>query len=71
MFSRLSGGPLEWSLVDSRVIGTVGIVVSHYKWQGNYAGAAFAYEGYMTDIWVRHHGQWLIVSSTADLLPPG
>lgn len=70
LLRRLSNGPLEWSLIDARIVGNIGIVVSHYRWSGSLSGQAFRYEGHITDVWVRRQGEWRILLSTADLLPP-
>ncbi|HVR41503.1 MAG TPA: nuclear transport factor 2 family protein [Thermoanaerobaculia bacterium] len=69
-FAQLSNGPLEASTVDVRVIGDVGVVVSHYRWSGTYRGEGFRYEGYMTDVWVKRLGRWQVLVSSASLLPP-
>lgn len=66
----LSNGPLEWSIVDGRVIGDVGVVVSHYRWSGSYRSKAFNREGYLTDVWVRRGGRWQILLSSATLIDP-
>ena len=71
MLGRLSNGPLESSLVDVRVVGNLGVVVSHYRWSGSYSGVGFRYEGYITDVWVLRDGKWQALLSTATLLPPG
>lgn len=70
MFARLSNGPLEWSVIDARIVGNFGIVSSYYRWAGSFNGQSFRYAGYMTDVWVRRRGEWRILFSTADLLPP-
>jgi len=68
-FTHLSNGPLESSLVDVRIVGDTGIVVSHYRWSGSWDGTGFQYEGYITDTWVRREGQWQVLLSTATLMP--
>ncbi len=70
LFGRLSNGPLTWTLIDSRVIGSVGIVVSRYRWIGAVSGQPFQFEGYMTDVWVRRHRKRQLQLSTADILQP-
>lgn len=69
LFDSLSNGPLQASVVDARVIGATGIVISHYKWQGAWNGTAFQYEGYITDTWIRRGEQWQLLTSSANLLP--
>jgi hypothetical protein len=71
LLARLSNGPLESSLVDVRVVGTLGVAVTHYRWSGSYSGVGFHYEGYITDVWVLRGGKWQTLLSTATLLPPG
>jgi hypothetical protein len=68
-FAHLSNGPLESSVVDVRLVGDVGVVVSHYRWSGTFNGTGFRYEGYITDTWVRRQGEWQVLLSTATLLP--
>jgi hypothetical protein len=70
LFSRLSNGPLEWNLVDARVYGNLGVVVTYYRWSGTRDGRHFAYEGYITDVWIRRSNRWQVLESHADLLPP-
>lgn len=69
LFARLSNGPLEWSLVDARIHGGLGFVVSHYRWMGAFDGRSFLYQGYITDVWIRRSGTWKILESSASLLP--
>lgn len=69
LFQRFRGGPLEWSTVDARVYGNLGVVVSHYRWIGSWDNQSFTYEGYLTDIWIRRSGRWQVLESHASLVP--
>jgi hypothetical protein len=62
--------PLQFTIVDARDHREMGVVVSHYEWGGNRSGQSFAYEGYVTDIWIRRDGKWKLLVSYAQLLPP-
>ena len=69
MLKHLSNGPMQWSIVDSRIIGgNTGVVVGYYKWIGAWDAQPFEYEGYITDVWVRQGGKWKIVMSSANVL---
>jgi hypothetical protein len=59
---KAAGPPMSSSPIDVRVYGRLAVVVSHYTWLN--------YEGHVTDIWLRRHRKWQLVSSAADLLPP-
>ncbi len=68
-FDQLTNGPLQSSIVDARVHGETGITITHYKWQGAWNGVAFQYEGYITDAWIRRGGKWVLLASSANLMP--
>lgn len=70
ILSKLDGGFQEYNIVDVRVYGDFGVVVSHYKWSGTFMGESFDYRGHITDVWVRREERWWILSSSASLIPP-
>jgi hypothetical protein len=57
-------------MVDARIIGDVGVVVSHYQWSGSYRSKSFNREGHLTDEWVRRRGRWQVLLSSATLIDP-
>jgi len=69
LLQKLNAVPMEWALIDARIVGNTGIVVSHYRWWGTFGGQSFRYDGHLTDVWVKRHGEWRILLSTSDLLP--
>lgn len=69
-FNDLSNGPLEWGMIDARVVGDVGVVVSHYKWSGTFRSKGFQRDGYLTDVWVRRGGRWQLLLSSTTLIDP-
>ena len=69
VFSKLSNGPMQSSIVDVRVYGDIGIVINYYKWSGAWSGQPFQFEGHITDVWVRRGRKWQLLVSTSTLAP--
>lgn len=64
LFQQIKITYWEQSDFGAQVYGDVAIVTSLYSWKGSAFGKEFDSKGYLTDVWVRHHNSWQVISRT-------
>lgn len=55
VFPRLSKSSLEWTLLNARVYGNLGVVTLDYRWEGTLDHRFFTVDGRITDVWIRRN----------------
>ena len=59
----------EQKSISAHIYGNTGIVTSKYIWAGTKFDKPFDSMGFITDVWVRRHKHWKVVSRTSGAIP--
>lgn len=62
LHQRLEVAAFEYFGINARVFGHLGVVYSRFRWKGTLDGSPFQDAGFMTDVWIRQHGRWQVLS---------
>ncbi len=52
----------EYSGLNARIFGDVGVVYSRFWWKGTIDGKPFTDSGFMADVWVKKQDTWQVVA---------
>lgn len=60
--NRLDVLQFEYSGLNARIFGYVGVVYSRFWWQGTLDGKPFTDAGFLVDVWVNQQDMWQVVA---------
>lgn len=60
--TRLDKIEFEYSGLNARVFGDVGVVYSRFWWKGTIDGKPFVDSGFLADVWMKKSGKWQVVA---------
>ena len=62
LIHRLRDVKFDYTSINARTLGEVGIVYSTFRWTGILDDIPFSDTGFMADVWTKRNGTWQVIS---------